>query len=92
MEPGGPGSFQAVKLQRPARATVCSHSTRDVAAMSSIESEWQHSDAPCECLSGSGQMLAIDPSNIAAVGNQAIHLRTRRPASSDLGGSRWTLY
>ena len=33
MEPGGQGSFQAIKLQRPARATVCSHSTRDVAAM-----------------------------------------------------------
>ena len=33
MEPGGQGSFQAVKLQRPARATVCSHSTRDMAAM-----------------------------------------------------------
>jgi hypothetical protein len=26
MGPGGKGSFQAVKLQRPARATVCSHS------------------------------------------------------------------
>jgi len=33
MEPGGKGSFQAVKLQRPARTTVCSHSTRDMAAM-----------------------------------------------------------
>ncbi len=27
------GSFQAVKLQRPARATVCSHSTSDMAAV-----------------------------------------------------------
>ena len=44
MEPGGPGSFQAVKLQRPAGTTVCSHSTRDMAAMSSIESEWEHND------------------------------------------------
>jgi len=33
VEPGGKGSFQAVKLQRSARATVCSHSTRDMAAM-----------------------------------------------------------
>ena len=39
MEPGGKGSFQAVKLQRPARTIVCSHSTRDMAAMCSIESE-----------------------------------------------------
>ena len=36
IEPGGKGSFQAVKLQRPARTTVCSHSTRDMAAMRSI--------------------------------------------------------
>ena len=33
MEPGGKGSFQAVKLQSSARATVCSHSARDMAAM-----------------------------------------------------------
>jgi hypothetical protein len=39
MQPGSKGSFQAVKLQRPARATVCSHSTRDMAAMCSIESK-----------------------------------------------------
>jgi len=32
MELSGKGSFQAVKLQRPARTTVCSHSTRDMAA------------------------------------------------------------
>ena len=30
MEPGGKDSFQAVKLQRPARTTVCSHSTSDL--------------------------------------------------------------
>jgi hypothetical protein len=29
---GGRGSFQSVKLQRPARATVCSHSVRDATA------------------------------------------------------------
>jgi len=28
MEPGGMGSFQAFKLQRSARTTVCSHSAR----------------------------------------------------------------
>src|SRR5258708_37213082 len=39
IELGGKGSFQAVKLQRPARTTVCSHSTRDMAAMRSIESK-----------------------------------------------------
>ena len=37
MELGGKGSFQAAKLQRSARTTVCSHSTRDMAAMRSIE-------------------------------------------------------
>lgn len=29
MEPGGEGGFQPVKLQRPGRATVCSHSLKD---------------------------------------------------------------
>jgi|HubBroStandDraft_1064217.scaffolds.fasta_scaffold32510_4 hypothetical protein len=33
MEPSGKGSFQSVKLQRPGRTTVCSHSPRDIAAM-----------------------------------------------------------
>ena len=42
IEPSGKGSFQAVKLQRPARATVCSHSTRDMAATRSIESKHDH--------------------------------------------------
>jgi predicted RNA binding protein YcfA (HicA-like mRNA interferase family) len=37
MEPGGKGSFQAFKLQRPARTTVCSHSTRDMAASRSTQ-------------------------------------------------------
>jgi hypothetical protein len=37
MELGGKGSFQAAKLQRSARTTVCSHSTRDMAAMRSID-------------------------------------------------------
>ena len=37
MEPGGKGSFQAFKLQRPTRTTVCSHSTRDMAASRSIQ-------------------------------------------------------
>ena len=39
MEPSGKGNFQAVKLQRPARTTVCSHSTRDMAAVHSIVSK-----------------------------------------------------
>jgi len=33
MELGRKGSFQAVKLQRPARTTVCSRSTKDMTAM-----------------------------------------------------------
>jgi hypothetical protein len=44
LERGGKGSFQAVKLQRPARTTVCSHSTRDMAATSSIESQHDNND------------------------------------------------
>jgi hypothetical protein len=44
-ECGGKGSFQAVKLQRPARTTVCSHSTRDMAAVYSIESDLDHKSA-----------------------------------------------
>jgi hypothetical protein len=44
MEPGGKGSFQAVKLQRPARTTVCSHSTRDITAIGSIESKHDNND------------------------------------------------
>src|ERR1017187_10347554 len=51
IEPSGKGSFQAVKLQRPARATVCSHSTRDMAATRSIESKHDHNDTQDECLS-----------------------------------------
>ena len=50
-ELGGKGSFQAAKLQRSARTTVCSHSTRDMAAMRSIESNHDHDDIRYECLS-----------------------------------------
>jgi hypothetical protein len=32
MECGGVGGFQAVKLQRPTRATVCSHPMKGMAA------------------------------------------------------------
>jgi hypothetical protein len=53
------GSFQAVKLQRPARTTVCSHSRRDMAAMRSIESKHHPSDAQHECLSSCGQPTQI---------------------------------
>jgi hypothetical protein len=51
MELGGKGSFQAAKLQRSARTTVCSHSTRDMAAMRSIESNHDYDDIRVECLS-----------------------------------------
>jgi hypothetical protein len=54
-EPGGKGSFQAVKLQRPVRTTVCSHSTRDMAAVRSIESEHDNDETQDVCLSGCGQ-------------------------------------
>ena len=50
------GSFQAAKLQRSARVTVCSHSTRDMAAMRSIESQHNYSDTQNECLSGCAQL------------------------------------
>jgi hypothetical protein len=55
MEPGGKGSFQAFKLQRSARTTVCSHSARDMAAMRSIELKHDHSETRDEGLSSSGQ-------------------------------------
>jgi hypothetical protein len=55
MQPGGKGSFQAVKLQRPARATVCSHSTRDMAAMHSIEYKHDNNDTQDERLSSCEQ-------------------------------------
>jgi hypothetical protein len=59
MEPGGKGSFQAVKLQRPARTTVCSHSIRDMAAICSIEYKQDHNGAQHECLSGCVQFSGI---------------------------------
>jgi hypothetical protein len=42
MEAGGKDRFQATKPQRLARATVCRHSTTDMAAVYSIESEFGH--------------------------------------------------
>jgi hypothetical protein len=56
MEPGGKGSFQAVKLQRPARTTVCSHSIRDMAAMRSMKSKDDDKDNQDECLSSCEQL------------------------------------
>jgi hypothetical protein len=56
MEPGGKGSFQAVKLQRPARTTVCSHSSRDMTAIGSIESKHDNNDTQGKYLSGCGQL------------------------------------
>ena len=55
MERGGKGIFQACKLQRSARATVCSHSTRDMAAMCSIELKRDHNETQEACLSSCGQ-------------------------------------
>jgi hypothetical protein len=56
MELGGKGSFQAVKLQRPARTTVCSHSHKGHAAIGSIESKYDDKDTQDEYLSGCGQL------------------------------------
>jgi len=56
MELGGKGSFQAAKLQRSARTTVCSHSTRDMAAMRSIETKHNNDDTGEECLSSCEQL------------------------------------
>jgi hypothetical protein len=55
MELGGKGSFQAFKLQRSARTTVCSHSTRDMAATRSIDSKHENSGARHKCLSSCEQ-------------------------------------
>jgi len=52
--PAAKGSFQAAKLQRSARTAVCSHSTRDMAAMRSIERHC--SDTQNESLSRCGQL------------------------------------
>jgi hypothetical protein len=40
------GSFQAAKLQRSARAAVCSHSIGDMAAIRSIESQHDYKGCP----------------------------------------------
>jgi hypothetical protein len=63
-EPGGKGSFQAVKLQRPARTTVCSHSTGDIAAISSIEFKHDIDDTQNECLYSCGQAWSRAKTNI----------------------------
>jgi hypothetical protein len=49
------GSFQAVKLQRPARTTVCSHSNNGHAATRPIKSKHDPNDAQHKCLSPCGQ-------------------------------------
>jgi hypothetical protein len=43
MESGGKGSFQEVKLQRSARATVCSHSVKDMTAIFH-QTKYHHDD------------------------------------------------
>jgi hypothetical protein len=60
MELGGKGSFQAAKLQRSARATVCSHSTRDMAAMRSIESDHNNDDIQDEMSVQLGTVIKWD--------------------------------
>jgi hypothetical protein len=65
MELGGKGSFQAVKLQRPARATVCSHSTRDMVAICSIVSKQDHEEAQQNCLSVCLQFLEYPEDGLA---------------------------
>ena len=55
IEPGGKGSFQAVKLQRPARATVCSHSTKGHGRHAFNLIEDHNNDTQGECLSSCEQ-------------------------------------
>jgi len=55
MEPGGKGSFQAVKLQRFARTTVCSHSPEGHGRQSSIYSQKHFRECAGERLPHSGQ-------------------------------------
>ena len=57
IELGGKGSFQAVKLQRPARTTVCSHSTRDMAAIFH-QIHHHHDGTRNECLSCCEHLLS----------------------------------
>ena len=55
MEPGGKGSFQAVKLQRPPRAAVCSHSPEGHSRQGSIQSQEHLKKCSVERLSRCGQ-------------------------------------
>jgi hypothetical protein len=50
MELGDKGSFQAVKLQRLARTTVCSHSAMDMAT-TFHRIHYDHDESQNECLS-----------------------------------------
>ena len=56
MGPSGKGSFQAVKLQKAARTTVCSHSTRDMAAVHSIVLKHDNDDTQTDILSNCEQL------------------------------------
>jgi hypothetical protein len=67
MEPGGKGSFQAAKLQRSGRTTVCSHSTRDITAKVPIKLKNDINDSRDQHLSNSahinrlaGFVIAVD--------------------------------
>ena len=68
-------SFQAVKLQRPARATVCSHSQRDMAANSrafrSKPNRWQRT-------AQSGESCRLFASAPESPPQQAAHNAGRR--------------
>ena len=54
-EPGGKGSFQAFKLQRPTRAAVCSHSPEGHSRQGSIQSHEHLKKCSVERLSRCGQ-------------------------------------
>jgi hypothetical protein len=58
---GGKGSFQTVKLQRPARTTLCSHSTRDEAAVYPVESKRDHRNLQHERLCSCEQLSIQKP-------------------------------
>ena len=61
MEAGGRGSFQEVKLKRPTRTTVCSHSARAMAAVYSIESAFDDRNLQHERLCSCEQLSIRNP-------------------------------
>jgi hypothetical protein len=55
MELGGKGSFQVYKLQRSARTTVCSHSTKGHGRHLFHQLRRDHNETQESCLSSCGQ-------------------------------------